>query len=156
MITIKQLENLQEDHLKKMSVPELKNYILDLATDYFIAISEKDVRKVDLIIKTFDKILELHEDLNLSAFINYSLITIFNKLVLRNSISVDLKEPDINKPKAVELFEMTDLERIVDAFRFKKVIERESELNEANLSKEELLELYHYKDYLIEGVDSNG
>ena len=158
MIKLKQLEKLESDYLVKLNGNELKSYILDLATEYYISIASKDNAKIKTVLKDFDKIKDLHKEKNVEAYINYALITVFIKVILNSTSAVNLKEPKLtaNKKESSYLFNRpTELERVVEHFKFKKIFERQAKLTEANLSKDEILDLFHYEDY-IEGVNSNG
>lgn len=152
MIKLKQLEKLESDYLAKLTVPEIKSYVLDLATEYYISIASKDNVKIKSVLETFDKLKVLHEEINVEAYINYALITVFIKVILNSTSAVNLKEPILTTTKKESnplIYKPTDLEKVVSHFRFKKIFERQKELEEANLSEEEILELFHYENYTV-------
>ena len=90
MIKLKQLEKLESDYLVKLNVHELKSYILDLATEYYISIASKDNVKVKTVLEAFDKIKDLHKEKNVEAYINYALITVFIKVILNSTSAAAL------------------------------------------------------------------
>ena len=158
MIKLKQLEKLESDYLAKLTVTELKSYILDLATEYYISIASKDNAKIKTVLEAFDKIKDLHKEKNVEAYIKYALITVFIKVILNSTSAVNLKEPKLTTSKKEGNYLInrpTELVRVIEHFRFKKIFERQAELTEANLSTKEIEELFHYEDY-IEGVNTNG
>lgn len=149
----KQLEKLENEYLTKLTVPELKSYIIDLVTDYYISISEKDKVKIQTIIATFDKLKDLHEEINVESYINYALITVFIKVILNTDSAINIEEPilksDSGFSKNIYFSEPTELEQIIEYFTFQEILKKVKELNEANLSKAEIEELFNYKDYVI-------
>lgn len=151
MISIKKLDKLQEDYLTNLTVPELKEYILNLCIKYYSSLASKDYDKFNLIIETFEKLIKLNKEVDVENYISYCLIKVFNKLII-NSDAVNLKEPVLvndSKTNRNPFFMENDLEKVVSYYRFKKINERTSELVEANLSEEEIKDLFNFNDYYV-------
>lgn len=151
MIKLKQLDKLQEDYLTKLTVPELKNYIINLSIEYFISMASHDHKKVKLIVETFEKLKDLHEEKNVEEFINYCLIDVFNKTVVKSNFLINIEEPIlvIGSNNGNNILVESELEKAVEYFKFKEIHRRTEELVEANLSEEEIRELFNFHDYYI-------
>ena len=155
MINIKKVDKLQEEFLNKLTVPELKEYILKLSIEYYTSLASKNNERFNLIVATFEKIIDLNPELNVEDYISYCLIEIFNKSILNSDKVINLKEPKLIAESDVKAFYVaSDLEKIVQYYTFKRTEERLKELSNANLSEEAVLELLNFNDYYI-GASKN-
>lgn len=151
MINLKKIDKLQEDYLTNLTVPELKEYILNLSIEYYSSLASKDYDKVNLIIGTFEKIIDLNSNYDVRSYISFCLINVFNKLII-NSDAVNLKEPVLTNESKTDnkfMFTPTDLEKVVSYYKFEKIHKRTVELTEANLTVEEDKDLFNFNDYYI-------
>ena len=83
MINLKKIDKLQEDYLNNLTVPELKEYILNLSIEYYSSLASKDYDKFNLIIGTFEKIIDLNSNYDVGSYISFCLINVFNSCTER-------------------------------------------------------------------------
>ena len=150
MITMQQLNKRQEDYIKKLDVNGLKTYIDNIAKSYYLNIINKDKLSANNSIETLNKIKMLHQDKNLDTYINHSLITVFNDIFQSDrveNLNRFLPEPSM-QTSANGYLRKTELDDIMEYNHYQEALKIESEFQKKCKSKDDLLKLYHYTDYI--------
>ena len=146
MYKSKQLNKLQKEYLSNLTIHELKSFILDLATEYYVAIVSKDKIKIQSVLNTFDNLKDIHDEKDVESYINYALIQVFNKVILKADSHINLNKPVLNP---IDINTVTDLNLAVSHFESLEAMAKYEEMSESNFSEEEVKRLYNFDDYYV-------
>ena len=151
MITVNQLNKKQEDYIRNLDAVGLRNYIDNIAKSYYISIINDDKLSANNSIETLNKIKMLHQEKNLETYINHSLITVFNEILITGSvgnINDILQEPTLNTNNT-GFIRKSEIDNIFESINLEKALQIEKEYNKQCQSKDDVLELYNYSKYKV-------
>ena len=149
MITINQLNKKQDDYIRKLDTSGLRTYIDNIAKTYYLNVINNDKLSADNSIETLNRIKMLHSDKNIDTYINHSLVTVINEILITGSsenINAILPEPT---PQTIQngFMRKTKLDKIFDCKQTQKASEIEKEYKEKYTSDDDILKLYNYEKY---------
>ena len=150
MITMHQLNKRQEDYIRKLDATGLKTYIDNIAKSYYLNIINQDKLSANNSIETLNKIKMLHSDKNLDSYINHSLITVFNDIFQMDrveNLNRLLSEPSM-QTSFNGYIRKSEMDAILDYNHIQEALKMESEFQKKCKSKDDLLKLYNYDDYI--------
>lgn len=151
MITVNQLNKKQEDYIRNLDAVGLRKYIDNIVKSYYFSIINDDKLSANNSIETLNKIKMLHQEKNLETYINHSLITVFNEILITGSlgnINDILQEPTLNTNNTGYLVK-SEIDNIIESIHLEKALQIEEEYKKQCQSKDDVLKLYNYSKYKV-------
>ena len=154
MTILKQMDKKRTEFILNLDSNELRTYIDNITKEYYIYLSRNEDNKVASIIELLNKIIELHGRNNIENYINYSLINSFNGVLFKSvdidsNISIDIKEPVLNKETNNGWYGETSLEKVVRHFQTEKAFKYSDYLKEKLKTEDDIKQYFHYEEYVI-------